>query len=581
MAKPLLNAGLVDPKSILEQKIEDFLGVMSDAASKTIDLVMVPGKLDCPVPINLLMRAVGGSENVGDVATLFSDIDLFRWSPHDESDVYVRPRLRLEADLICARRLGTAQAEIKIALRLLENANPTAFDDCERRFVLNLVQRLGPDGPNGPRYASYYIQIARALSELRKKRGFLDASLMLQEATLRRRVFRDAAEAKELDAVQVLEEARQIVDLALDEFGNSASSGLRHACANLRVERAAIYGYRAVELLRSGAKTDEVWHYYLAARDSARSAVYSANSYYANDISIWVANDLLRDGKWESHKRAEFMADIWDSLERFDHTELDTDQQEQFATRRFRVSQTLCDNQLEQDALTLLEQLGSRAGIFLQAHVLGGSLRGRGTVAEEDRSRAQRVISFMKEHQDAIFDDARCLRYFLRGLWLANTNSYLFGGERSPLPEQEQALGELLTVLETLADLEGGLGDPRTQYLRAVLMWRLRSEQGAREMWHSLSQETAFSDPRRVVRHHVWTESGGRPRLFHGRISSDRLDGGRARVQVEELRQEVELLARDFPDIAWRRGASVPAGFHIAFNFIGPIADPPRRQGAV
>ena len=577
LGEALINAGLIDPKTILEQKIDDFLGVMSDAATKTIDLVMVPGKLDCWVPVNLLMRAVSGSDNTGDIATLFSDIDLFRWSSNDEYDVYVRPRLRLEAELICTRRLGTAHAEIEVALHLLEYANPSAHDNCERRFVLDLVHRLGPDGPFGSRYASHYIRIARALTDLRVKRGFMDPSLMLQEATLRRRAFRDAAQSKELDGVQVLDEARQIVDLALDEFGENASPGLRHACANLRVERAAIYGYRAVQLLRLGAETDEVWQFYVAARDSARNAVFAASSYFANDVSIWVANDLLRDGKWDNQKRAEFLADIWDALERVDQSELDSVQREQFNTRRYRVSQTLSDNELQKDALSSLDRLGSRAGIFLQARAIGGLLRGLGKVTTDEISKAGRVISFMKGYHDKIYDDARCLRYLLRSLWLVATNSYLFGGVRSPLPEQEQALGELLSLVESLGELEGGLGDPRTQYLRAVLMWRLRREQRAREMWYSLSRETAFSDPRRVMRHHVWTESGGRPRLFHGRITSDRLEGGKARVQVEDLRQEVELLGRDFPNLAWRSGATVPDGFHIAFNFIGPIADPPRR----
>lgn len=128
--------------------------------------------------------------------------------------------------------------------------------------------------------------------------------------------------------------------------------------------------------------------------------------------------------------------------------------------------------------------------------------------------------------------------------------------------------------------MEGASGDPRTQYLRAVIMWRLRREHGAVEVWKLLSQETAFSDPRRVVRHHIWTESRGQPRLFHGRVVNDRFDHGRARVRVEEIRQHVELLQRDFPRVELRRGASVPGGFHVAFNFIGPVADPPGRLGA-
>jgi len=575
----LVSAGLVDPKALLDQKIEDFLGAMSDAASKAIDLVMVPGKLDCPVPVNLLIRAVGGSENLIDIAALFSDIDLFRWSLNDEDDVFVHPRLQIEAELITARRLGTAQAEAEVALRLLGSASPSSYGSCERRFVLDLVHRLGPDGPFGRRYASNYLDIARALTDIRTRRGVKDPSLMLQEATLRRRVYRDAPETLGFDPAAVLEEARQIVDLALNEFGENTSPGLRRACANLKVERAAIYGFRAVQRLRSGAGLDEVWQYYKGARDSARSAVFAADSYFAIDVSVWVPSDLLRQGAWEEERRADLVADIWDGMERVDPSQLDPEQQEWFEERRVKVAQALADNVLEQDALAALCRMGSRAGIFLQARAIGGPLWGLGKATPDDLSKANHVISFMRDRRETIFDDARCMRYFLRSLWLAATGSYLFGGERSPLPERDDALQEILSLLETLADLEGALGDPRTQYLRAVLMWRLRREHAAREVWGSLSRETAFSDPRRVVRHHVWTEAGGQPKLFHGRVKSDAPGHGRVRVQVDELRQEIELLQRDFPSLDLRRGTDVSGGFHLAFNFIGPVADPPRRSG--
>ena len=192
---------------------------------------------------------------------------------------------------------------------------------------------------------------------------------------------------------------------------------------------------------------------------------------------------------------------------------------------------------------------------------------------------AARALEFLRGEPDRVFQDARCLRYFLRCLWLTATGHYLFGGERLPLPEREETIGEMLRVLDALADLEGMSGDPRLQYLRAVLMWRLRREHAALEVWKLVSQETAFSDPRRVIRHHVWTESGSQPRLFHGRINNSHFHRGRARVQVEEIRQDVELLQRDFRSVELRRGATVTGGFHIAFNFIGPVADPPRRLG--
>ena len=287
-------------------------------------------------------------------------------------------------------------------------------------------------------------------------------------------------------------------------------------------------------------------------------------------------NDLVRDGNWSPEKKAELLADIWDGIERVDPNQLDPEQHELYETRRLRVAQTLDDNKLERDALASLDRLGSCAGIILQAREIGGLLIGTGKATAEDKDRAKRVIGFMGNHKSKVLEDARCLRYLLKNLWLVSTESYLFGGVRASLPEREETLLEILNLVETLGDLEGTLGDPRTLYLRAVLMWRLRREHPARELWHSLSQETEYSDPRRVVRHHVWTESGGRPKLFHGRIISHNLEGERARVQVEELRQEVQLLRRDFANQPWRYGANISGGFHVAFNFIGPIADPPR-----
>ena len=580
ISSALVAAGVVDPRTVLDQELDKLLShVTSDAASKVVDVVMVPGKLGCSVPINLLMRAVGGSDNSVDIVALFSGIDLFRWTSNEDDDLFVRPRLRVEAEMIVARRLGTAQAEAEVALKLMKSANPGSHGDSERRFVLDLVHRLGPDGLFGTRYARHYLQIARGLTYIRTTRGIIDPSFMLQEATLRRRVLRHSDEGPDDNSAAILEEARTIVDLALDEFGSATSRGLRRARANLLVERAAIYGFRAVNRITSGATPDEVWQFYEAARSSAHRAAFAADSYHAIDVSIWVPNDLLTRGEWTLERRAELVADIWDALERVDYDQLDADQQERFQERRVKAGQALHHHQLRQEALAELDRLGSCAGVFLQATALGGSLRGTGTASEQDCSSAVRAVEFLKSESDRIIQDTRCLRYFLRCLWLTSTGTYLFGGERLPLPEQEETIREMLRLLDALDNLEGMSGDPRMQYLRAVLMWRLRQEHGAVDVWKLVSQETAFSDPRRVIRHHVWTEAGSQPKLFHGRIISSRFYKGRARVRVEEIRQDVDLLQRDFQNLELRRGATVRGGFHIAFNFIGPVADPPRRLG--
>lgn len=147
----------------------------------------------------------------------------------------------------------------------------------------HLVHKLGPDGPFGRRYASNYLDIARSLTEIRTS----SEDSRIQSYACRRQLFGAAFSeiaAPGLEPAAILEEARQIVDLALDEYGAKTSLGLRRACANLKVERAAIYGFRAVQRLKDEANLDEVWQFYKAARDSARNAVFAADSYFATDV---------------------------------------------------------------------------------------------------------------------------------------------------------------------------------------------------------------------------------------------------------------------------------------------------------
>ncbi|TLU85753.1 MAG: hypothetical protein FDX30_04530 [Chlorobium sp.] len=575
----LIDAGLVTPKKLLEARIDEFLGSMTDAASRAIDYVMVSGKLDCPIPVNLLMRAVGGSNNFTDISCLFSGIDLFRWSENNDNDIYIHPRLQIEAELLSARRLGTPQAEAEIVVQLIGYANPGEYGKSERRFVLDLVHKLGPDGPYGKRYASSYLNIARALTNMRIRRGVMDPSLMLQEATLRRRALKDGITMSDIDPALVLEEALESVELALDEFGDQRGPGIRYLCTNLKVERAAIYGFRAVQCLLDGSQLAEVWQFYEAARESSRTAVYSADTYFAIDISVWVPNDLLDKKSWETTKHAELVADILDGLDRVDMAQLDPDQREQYERRRVKVAKTLQNHKLKRDALQALQNLGSKAGIFLAAREIAGSLFGNNSPKSLDIEKASQVVSFMNEYKSEISKDARCLNYLLRALWCVSTKSYLFGTERSPLPSDSHDLHALLEIVEMLRDIEGTLGDPRMQYLQAVLHWRLLHEKIARDIWGELSQDTEYSDPRRIIRHHLWTEDTGTPRMFHGRIVDENSGRGRVKVRVEEIRQEIYLMQRDFPNIEMRKNADIPNGFYIAFNFIGPIAEPLNRTG--
>lgn len=579
LGRALAEVGLVSAQTILDDKVEEFLGRRADSAARVIDYVMMAGKLDCGVPVGLLMRAVGGGGDLVDVAHLFIGVDLFRWVTNEDDDIIIYPRLRLEAELISSRRLGVPLAEVKIMLSLLSNASPSSYNSSEMRFVLDVVHRLGPDGPYDSRYSQSYLDIAQALTSLRERRGVVDPRLMLQESTLRRRYLRETNGVDSKEHVRILEEAREIVDAAIDEFGGSKSPGLRRSNANLVVERAAIYGFRAEHILSQSAPLDEVWQYYDAARTAVKQAVLSDDEYYATDISLWVPSGLLSKGDWDDARRCELIADIRDSLEQVDIERLGESYKDKFEERRVKVAQALEDNELEEAALKQLEENGSLASYYLRARKIGDALFGSGEVPQHELDKAKEAAAFLQQHLEAVSADARCLRYLLKCRWIEQTGHYLFGGERAPLPTNENDLYRTLDLLERLERAEGAHTNPRTRYLKAVLLWRLKREREARDIWKDLSRETQYSDPRRIIRQHIWTGADGKPRVFHGRVVRETPAPGRYKVQVEDIRQEVEVLEQDFRGVEFSRGTSIPNGFHIVFNYIGPLAERTDRQG--
>ena len=269
-----------------------------ESAGKIIDFVMVAGRLNCPVPVNLLLRGIDRNHRGIDstqVSELFRDLDLFRWVSNDSegSEWLVMPRLTLEAQLICQRRLGSSQAEAECLLELIGSVRQGIDNRQERFFLLNLLQQIRRDGPNGNRYAHSYMDIARKLTELRDRYNIVDASLMLQESAFRRSAVLGEGVTGEQN-FELLQEAMDAVETAIVEINNGRLRAARRTRQNLLVERATIFGYLANYHAYQGRGSDEIWSAYTAARVAVRQAMSAADDYYPLDVGLWAPADLFK-----------------------------------------------------------------------------------------------------------------------------------------------------------------------------------------------------------------------------------------------------------------------------------------------
>ena len=359
--------------SLIDKPQEQSVSNSNETATKLIDLVMLAGSLSCDVPVDLLIRAITKhGHDLSLIIHLFRNLDLFRWN---EDTRFVGPRLTLEAEVLCRYRFGGSDAEATGLLELIESVRSGGIDSRrdERRFLLDLLRQLGPDGIRGERYQSAYVKIARALTKLRKNHGTVDAGLMIQESTFRRYAIR-YQKVDENDCLPLLEEARDVIQLALDGVDDGSIYAARKTKDNLLVERATIYGFLARNRADSHASAEDTWSAYEAARTAIRKAVSVTSAYYPLDIGLWTPSDILRSGALTELQQADLRADIYSTLDQVEPAALPPQQREKFHERQMRVGAVLRDYHLTNLAFSELEDSGSTAGYFLRAHGLISNL---------------------------------------------------------------------------------------------------------------------------------------------------------------------------------------------------------------
>ena len=555
------------------------LDVNDRSAGKIIDMVMVSGRLNCPVPINLLLRAVSQYQQFNSdlISDLFSDLDLFRWISRDSegNEWMVVPRLPLEARLICERRLGSPQAEADVLVDLIGWVRLGIDDTNERVFLLDLLQQIGRDGPRGNAYKRSYVEFARKLSELRNRYNVVDARLMLQESSFRRSAVReDQADVNE--KYLLLEEARDAVQTALDEIDNGRLQASRQTRQNLLVERAALYGFLANDRAQRNKTSQDIWSAYEAARVAVRQAVSAADDYYPHDVGLWSPADLFVSENITELQRAELAADIYSTLDQVERNSLPPSQRARFHRRRMNVGSILRDHALTDDAYNKLEDLGSTAGYFLRARELAPDLTNHDIeiVSHSGIAKAKKAAKFLTERFELIQQDERCLWLLLENRWITEMRRCPLRGQRKPLPFGDARI-DLLKIVRLLNVASGDSARYGTRYLEAVLTWVTGEFAAARDIFRQLYQDTYYIYRGRIELRHVISEPNGSPKRFKGRVESA-AGQGRWRLRVSQFNQVINLFERDFrqEDIRYGRNLS---GFSIAFNFTGPRADPIRR----
>ena len=401
--------------------------------------------------------------------------------------------------------------------------------------------------------------------------------LMLQEANFFREwvTTQSRQGSQPEEANEILNKAKLTLQEALDMLQDNRQWRLRTFVAT---ELASTMGAATVDSIRTGSTKAEVernFEQVLEAVKTARSIDFS--SYNPVDVLVWSTTALANYEGVDSITRTEAIVDVLDALETVDPDLLDQGNLEQYHRRRYEVGSLLGDQALNESAFQSLLSIGSAAGFYLRAREIGGSPVGSQNGRSARGGSYKKAWRYLEDHRSEIDQDPRCLNLLFDYWWLSKTGHRLFDDERTVLPFLEEDWLYALQLIRDLKSLQGLQRGLTFSFLEALALFHLGQITPARQLFREIeTQSYTVSSRRRILRSFIASEPNGGPRIFRGTVAAVDPGGRRGQVMVEELRQRITFIPADFGRPEIRQGDSLRE-FHIAFNFIGPIADPLSR----
>jgi hypothetical protein len=283
---------------------------------------------------------------------------------------------------------------------------------------------------------------------------------------------------------------------------------------------------------------------------------------------------VLRGADLSDERRAEVLADLYAALDLVDTSMLSDNQQIRYLERRASVATVIGDHDLSNDTLAELERVAPAAATFLMARRQAAPIdEAEPPYDAKMRRLAGMTADFLSARATAgAGGDPRCQRLLIRLRWAQATGERLLRSERGRTPAGSSSIIELLSTVSGLNERSGPAARNQERFLEAVLWWLAKDTPRAIEVWRSLSRDTEYEDRSRVIRRLLMTGGDGSPIRFRGRVEGIK-GTDNWRVRVEGLNVAITLLAREFRDEDLAQGREL-RDFGIAFNYVGPIADP-------
>ena len=437
---------------------------------------------------------------------------------------------------------------------------------------------MGPKGRDANYFAPYFLEIAEILRQLREDYSVQNPSLMLQEATLltetvQRQRRNPSLILSQEERIELLDRAENVLRIALDQVGlDNKNRGRR---SRLLVELASVLGTKFTTL-KEIQNYEESLPFLKQAQEAAFEALsLNSENYYPIDVLLWTSKELLSDKSIDIGFRTEIEANVYHVFTLAESEEYFPDQQERFQKLRLQIGELVGSHELTEEAFQALLAMGSSAGYYLRAYAIVKNILFKSSLTDDNIQACERAVDYLKEHWEKINQDSRSLYLLLKVWWLSKAKENLFTGEKKVVLFSQEDWKSCLEIVETLMKTTEFYENLSLTYLKGLANFHLDRIQTSLEIFRELENESSSIGRRRILRSYLASGSDGNPKKFTGEVAwRHEKPYERGALYVSELqRSRIPFIPQQFgkPDIL--EGES-PGEFHIAFNFLGPIADP-------
>ncbi|OAA94539.1 hypothetical protein [Clostridium coskatii] len=536
------------------------------------ELIVVPGQFGLSVPIELILRIINKGFNEK-IVKLFEKLDVFRITQRRNGNLEISPRHQVEAKLLVQYRIGSYQKQIDIIKELIENVkNSTAYgEDNEISFIVELLKNIGPNGKENSRgFMSFYMDIAKSLEIAREKYGVVNSRLMLQEAAfMREYVQQNNKSSMDLsEKIKTMENAEKIIKSAISIEEHTSNRKFKGFLYN---ELATNLGVRLREYINNNYKKK----YLLNIASELQRAFnmtrkLDPDTYYPVDVLGWSSISLVDSKTLGESEKEEILANALSVFERVESENTSVKDRKDFIKRKLELSNKCKNSELSNQTFNKLLDMGSGAGIYLMCRQRLINIDMSKEINLSEVETCKSTIKYLKEFDEIINKDSRCLYLLLQLIWLVKSRKPIFYNEKQTLPFDKFCWQEINNIARKIIELDGEYANVPIRYIEALSYFHLGDFRRCIEVYKEIRNDEIYGR-RRVIASHLASNEDGTIKVYSGTVESykEETKSGRIYIDAPEIRSELFFSGKEFTSKETILHTT-HEGLNIAFNFVSP-----------